>query len=186
MNTIDRDSDGLGPDFPGAVGNALLTVLLPTHYREAIIGDLIEQAEADVAPRDGAAAARRWFWRQAVVSASPLYARRTTTEVTMTRGKWITLVLLIVAGLVMALDPNVFSSSPLVIGLVVAAIAVPVVAGLISGNVHTLIGAAAISAVLLLTARLTSGLEIRWYAMAFMLFVILNLGRIFQRRLESA
>lgn len=76
--------------------------------------------------------------------------------------------------------------TPLVVGLVVAPIVVPALAGLLSGNLHTLVGAAAVSAALLLAARLASGLEIRWYAMAFMLFVVLNLGRIFGWRLGNA
>ena len=86
----------------------------------------------------------------------------------------------------MALDPYVFSASPLVIGLVVLAITVPAAAGVISSNLYTLVGAAGVSALLLLAARLVSGLEIRWYAMAFMLFVILNLGRIFECSIRQA
>jgi hypothetical protein len=164
----------------------LLTLLLPTRCREELVGDLIEEAETVILPRDGAAAARRWFWRQAVASASPLWAHQSTKEIAMNRWKWMTLVLLLIAGPVMALDPNVFGSTPLVISLVVLAIAAPVVAGLVSGNLYTLAGAAVVSATLLLAARIVSGIEIRWYAMAFIFFVILRIGQIFERRLRTS
>lgn len=185
MNTA-KPADGFGPDFPHPLGKSLLTLLLPTRHREEVIGDLIEEAETVILPRDGVAAARSWFWRQALASASPLYGRQSEKEINMNRWKWLTLVLLLVAGSVMALDPNVFGSTPLVIALVVVAILVPVSAALVSGNIHTLAGSAAVSAFLLLSARLVSGIEIRWYAMAFMAFVILRLGRIFERRMASA
>lgn len=174
--------DGLGSGFPGALEKALLAVLLPTRHREEFVGDLIEEAETLVLPNKGPRAARRWFWRQVLASASPLYRHQSTREIHMSPWRWLTLMLLFVVGLVMALDPNVFSSTPSVIALVVLAITIPAVAGLVSGNLNTLISATAASALLLLAARLVSGLEIRWYAMAFMLFVILNLGRGFERR----
>jgi len=186
MTTDNRENSPIESGVPGAVGNAVLTLLLPSRHREAIVGDLIEEAETLVLPRDGSAAARRWFWRQAIASASPLYHRQTTREVLVSGWRWLTLMLLFIAGLIMALDPYVFTASPPVIALVILAITVPAAAGMVSSNLYTLVGAAGTSALLLLAARLVSGLEIRWYAMAFMLFVILNLGRICERRLGSA
>lgn len=183
MTTIDRKSGGLGPGFPGPVGNAVLILLLPTRHRDALVGDLIEEAETHFLPRNGAGAARRWFWRQAVASASPLYRSQSTKAVSVSGWKWTTLMLLFIAGLIMALDPYVFTASPQVVALVVLAITIPAAAGMVSSNLYTLVGATGVSALLLLVARLVSGLEIRWYAMAFMFFVILNLGRIFERRL---
>ena len=186
MTATDRIDADLGSDFPGPVGRAVLTLLLPTRHREAMIGDLIEEAETVVLARDGAAAARRWFWRQARAAASPGCRRQSPREGVVGGWEWVSLMVLFIAGLIMALDPYVFSASPFVIALVVLAITVPAATGVVSSNVYTLAGAAGVSALLLLAARLVSGLEIRWYAMAFMLFVILNLGRIFERRLGDA
>jgi hypothetical protein len=186
MTNSTSPENGLGARFPSPSGRALLALLLPTRRREELVGDLIEEAETVILPREGAATARRWFWKQAVSSASPLWAHQSTQEINMNRWKWLTLVLLLVAGPLMALDPNVFGSTPFVIGLVAAAIAVPVVAGLLSGNLYTLAGAAVVSATLLLAARLVSGIEIRWYAMAFIFFVILRIGQIFERRLSTS
>jgi ABC-type antimicrobial peptide transport system permease subunit len=86
----------------------------------------------------------------------------------------------------MALDPNVFRSSPETITLVVLAILVPTLAGLFSGNIKTLAGAGLCSAVLLLVARVTSGIEIRWYAMAWILFVILAFNWFYEHRFKRA
>jgi hypothetical protein len=181
-----RNPDILGPGFPTALEQLLLVLLLPSRHREAIIGDLIEEAESEPLPPGGPRTARRWFWRQVLSSASPLFRRQSTREIQMTGWRWLTLMALFIVGLVMALDPYVFAAPPLVIGLVFLAITVPAAAGVVSSNLCTLVGATGISALLLLVARVASGLEIRWYAMAFMLFVILNLGRIFERQMRQA
>jgi hypothetical protein len=139
-----------------------------------------------VLPERSRRAARRWFWRQALASASPLYACRSTQEVTMNRWKWMTLVLILIAGPLMALDPSVLGGSPATIALVAFAILIPASAGLLSGNLRVLAGAAAVSGALLLAARLVSGIEIRWYAMAFILFVVLNGGWWLERRPSRA
>jgi hypothetical protein len=180
------DRDVLGDGFPGPLQRLVLALLLPSRHREVIVGDLIEEAGTDVLPQHGARAARRWFWRQALLSASPLYRHQSTREIHMTPWRWLTLMALFIVGLIMALDPYVFAASPLVLGLVFLAITIPAAAGVISSNLSTLVGATGVSALLLLAARIVSGLEIRWYAMAFMLFVILNLGRIFERRTSRA
>jgi hypothetical protein len=177
---------GLGASFPGPVARIVLRLLLPTSRREELVGDLIEEAETEVFPTTNHASARRWFWRQAVASASPLYFRRAANEFKRLRLMWLFIVLLLIAGPLMALDPNVFGAAPGVLTLVVLAILIPAAAGLVSGNVSVLAGSAVVSAVLLLAARLSSGIEIRWYAMAFMFFVILNLGRMLERRLSRA
>jgi len=177
---------GFGVDFPGPFAHLVLVSLLPTDRREELVGDLIEEAETIVVPQCGRRAARRWFWRQALVSASPLYARRSTRKVTMNRWKWMTLVLVLIAGPLMALDPSVLSASPPVIALVSFAILIPASAGLLSGNLRVLAGTAVFSGALLLAARLTSGIEIRWYAMAFIFFIVLKGGWWLERRLSSA
>jgi hypothetical protein len=99
--------------------------------------------------------------------------------------RWVFIVILLIAGPLMALDPSLLGASAGVVALVALAILVPAIAGLLSGNLRVLAGAAMISAVLLLAARLASGIEIRWYAMAFIFFVILNAGRLVGERLNK-
>jgi hypothetical protein len=159
---------------------------MPTGRREELIGDLIEEAETIVLPRSGRRAARRWFWRQALSSASPLYARRCTKEVDMNRWKWIVVALFLVAGPLMALDSDVLDGSAPIIGLVVLAIVIPAASGLLSGNLRVHAGAAMISTGLLFVARLASGIELRWYAMGYIFFIILAMSWGYERRLAAA
>jgi hypothetical protein len=182
MNDVHPSEPGLGEHFPGPVARLVLWLLLPTGRRDELVGDLIEEAETRVLPDSDPVAARRWFWRQAVASASPLYSRRAAKEATMFRWRWFFIVVLLIAGPLMALDPNVFGAAPGVLTLVAMAVLIPAATGLLSGNVHVLAGSAVVSAVLLLVSRLVSGIEIRWYAMAFVFFIILNLGRLFEKR----
>lgn len=185
MNAQTRPPESLGREFPGPLARAVLRFLVPAYRREEFVGDLIEEAETIVLPKAGARAARRWFWRQALGSASPLYRRRIHREVSMHRSRWLVVVVLPVFGLLMALDPNVFNASPATVALVILAILVPLAAGLVSGNLRALAGAALCSALLLLAARVVSGLEIRWYAMAYVLFIILVASWLYERRLAK-
>jgi len=181
MNKGTPDNQCFGLSFPGPLARVALCFLLPTRRREELVGDLIEEAETVILPTSGQQRARRWFWRQVLTSASPLYARRAAKEAQMLRWRWMFIVVLLIAGLLMALDASVFTAAPGVLCLVAMAIFVPAATGLISGNLRVLAGSAIASAILLLVARLTSGIEIRWYAMAFIFFVILNLGRVVEK-----
>lgn len=186
MNPTDVSSDTLGPDFPGPIARCLLRLLVPPGRREEFVGDLIEEAETVVLPRNGRKTARRWFWRQAVTSASPLYARHYHKEVEMNRTRWIAVALLLVVGPLMALDPNVFGASPGTVALVGLAILISALAGLVSGNLRVHAGAALTSALLLLAARVSSGIEIRWYAMAWIFFIILMVNWRYEHRLQRS
>lgn len=186
MNQTDTASVTLGPDFPGPMSRCLLSLLVPPGRREEFVGDLIEEAETVVLPRSGRRAAKRWFWRQALTSASPLYARHFHKGVEMNRARWIAIALLMVLGPLMALDPNVFGASPGTVALVVLAILIPTLACLVSGNLRVYAGAALASAVLLLAARVSSGIEIRWYAMAWIFFIILMVNWRIEHRLQSS
>jgi hypothetical protein len=186
MSPSTSADSGLGRGFPGPVALCALWLLMPTGHREELIGDLIEEAETIILPRDGRRAARRWFWRQAFLSASPLYCRRWAKEVDMNRWRWIVVALLLVAGPMMALDSNVLDGSALVVGTVALAIAIPAFTGLLSGNLRVHAGAAIISAVLLLGARMASGIELRWYAMGFIFFVILQINWRYERRFSRS
>lgn len=184
MNSNDNPSETLGPGFPGPIARCLLSLLVPPGRREEFVGDLIEEAETEVFPRSGREAARRWFWRQALMSASPLFARHYQKEVGMKRTRWIVVTLLLVAGPIMALDPNVFGASRWAISLVVLAIVIPAMVGLLSGNLRVYAGAAFFSALLLLAARISSGVELRWYAMAWIFFIILTANWLYEHRLQ--
>lgn len=184
MNANDNPPDTLGPDFPGPLARFFLALLIPPHRREEFVGDLIEEAETVVSPRGGRKEARRWFWRQALTSASPLYSHHYSKEVAMNRTRWIVVTLLLVVGPLMALDPNIFRASPVPIVLVALAILIPAAVGLVSGNLRVYAGAAMISALLLLAARISSGVELRWYAMAWIFFIVLMANWLYEHRLQ--
>ena len=186
MNSTDDFSAALGPDFPGPIALCLLGLLVPPGRRDEFVGDLIEEAETVVFPAGGRKAARRWFWRQAVTSASPLYARHYQKEIRMKRTRWIVVTLLLVLGPLMALDPNVFGASVGTVSLVVLAIVIPALVGLFSGNLRVYAGAAFLSAMLLLAARIASGVELRWYAMAWIFFIVLMANWLYEHRLQRA
>lgn len=186
MNTAETTRESLGSDFPGPFARFLLRLLVPSSRRDEFVGDLIEEAETIILPKHGHRAARRWFWRQAVMSASPLFARRCAKEVGMNRWRWIVVALLMLAGPLMALDPNVFQGPVAAIVLVGLAIAIPATSGLLSGNLKTHAGAAFSSAILLLAARLVSGIELRWYAMAWIFFIILAFNWIYEKKIADS
>jgi hypothetical protein len=182
MSGVPQQQDGLGAGFPGKGAQFLLRLLLPAGRREEFVGDLIEEAEIVVLPRRGRGAAWRWFWWQALTSASPMHARRCAREVGMNRQRWIIVVAILVLGPLMALDSGLSAASASVIGLVLLAVAIPAAAGLLSGNLRIHAATAAISTALLIMARLSSGIELRWYAMPWIFFMLLLMNRSYERR----
>jgi putative ABC transport system permease protein len=84
---------------PPRVARALLLAAAPPDDRWPLLDDLDEEF-ADIAARDGAACARRWYWAQALMSVPPLLAaraerafralkpHRTTTGDPMLRELW--------------------------------------------------------------------------------------------------
>jgi hypothetical protein len=64
-----------GPDVAPRLAVWLLRVSLAADVFETVSGDLEEIARLDVAPVEGARAARRWYWRQT----ASLLARRAIT-----------------------------------------------------------------------------------------------------------
>ncbi len=54
----------------------LLYWLLPKEMRESLIGDLVEECTTEIAPKFGAACARRWFWKQTCTSIGNAYVPR--------------------------------------------------------------------------------------------------------------
>jgi len=177
---------GLGSGFPGSGAQTVLRLLLPARRRDEFVGDLIEEAETVVLPRRGRDAALRWFWWQVFTSVSPMHARRCAREVSMNRQRWLVVATVLILGPLMAWDSGVFTAPPGVVVLVAMAVAVAAAAGLLSGNLRVLAGAAIISTVLLLIGRWSSGVELRWYAMPWIFFVILYMNWAYEHRVSSS
>jgi len=186
MNATDSTHDSLGSDFPGEGAQFLLRLLLPAGRREEFVGDLIEEAETVVLPRRGRGAARRWFWWQAATSASPMHVRRCARDIGMHRQRWIVVLAILIFGPMMAMDAGAHQASASVIAFVVAAIAIPAAAGLVSGNLRIHATAAIVSTLLLIVARLSSGVELRWYAIPWIFYILLNLNWRYERRIVSS
>ena len=182
---VSRDQ-GLGADFPGTGSRFLLKLLLPAGRREEFVGDLIEEAETDVLPRRGRRATLVWFWWQAATSASPMHVRRCAREVGMHRQRWIVVAAILILGPLMALDDGVNTAPPKIIALVAVAIAIPASAGLLSGNLRVHGVATLVSTVLLIVARLSSGVEFRWYAIPWILFTLLVMNWRYEHRIVSS
>jgi hypothetical protein len=173
MSEHHSDQRGLGADFPGGGARFLLRLLLPAGRRDEFVGDLIEEAETVVLPRSGHGAAVRWFWWQAATSASPMHARRCAREVGMHRQRWIIVVAILVFGPLMALDAGMANAPAKIIALVALAVAIPAATGLLSGNLRIQAVATLVSTALLVAARLSSGIEFRWYAIPWIFFTLL-------------
>ena len=185
MNAIDERQQGLGADFPGGCARSVLRLLIPSDRREEFVGDLIEEAETVVLPRSGRGAARRWFWWQALTSASPMHARRCARDVGMHRQRWIVVVAIMVLGSLMARDSDGFTTSASLLWFVAPAIAIPALAGLLSGNLRIHAAAAIASSVLLIAARLATGVEFRWYAIPWIFFILLVMNWRYEQRLQN-
>jgi hypothetical protein len=179
-------SAALGDRFPSLVAETLLKAVLPPDRRDEVVGDLIEETETVVLPRDGRRRALRWFWWQIVASAPRMLALRCTREVRMNRHRLLVAAVILVLGGLTAWDSGVAAAAPYVIGLVLLAIAVPVVACLLSGHRKVYLGAILVSATLLLAARMISGIELRWYAMAWLFLMALLIGWWFEQRTKRS
>jgi hypothetical protein len=187
MTEVEGRQEGLGAGFPGKRAQWLLRLLLPEGRREEFVGDLIEEAGTVVLPRRGRSAALRWFWWQAVTSASPMHVRRCAREVGMHRQRWIMVLAILVLGSIMAFDSGVTLASGGVIGLAVLPVAIPAAAGLLSGNLRIHAISALVSTAVLLGTRLWSGVEMRWYAMPWIFYMLLLMNWHFEhRRITSA
>jgi len=186
VSDIDAREHPLGAGFPGKGSLLVLRLLLPARRRDEFVGDLIEEAESDVLPRRGRGAALRWFWWQAVTSASPMHVRRCAREVGMHRQRWLVVVTILILGPLMALDADTHAAPANVIALVVVAIMIPAAAGLLSGNLRVHGVAALLSSALLFTARLLSDGELRWYSMPWIFFIVLLLNWRYEHKIVSS
>jgi hypothetical protein len=150
-----RRTDGEGLDAELRRVGRWLGPLVPSRLREAFLGDLAEEA-ADVARRDGPQAARRWMRGQALRSAPPLLINLLTREVRMTRNRWLGLSIALPMGLLQAWDSRVLDAGPLVMALVAAAIACPVLALVFTSHTGVYAAAEAVAIVLLLAAKVVT------------------------------
>jgi predicted permease len=73
-----------GPPSPPPLAQALVRLLAPPENRDFIATDLAEEFD-ELAATVGSAAARRWYWKQACLSAPPLIRQR-LSELIRTRG----------------------------------------------------------------------------------------------------
>jgi len=89
MSSTVVDKREIGAAFPGPVARLLLWLVLPADCREEFEGDLIEEAETFVLPKNGRRGALRWFWWQIATSAPSMLARRLNKEVGMYPQRWI-------------------------------------------------------------------------------------------------
>lgn len=163
----------LAREFPGPFALLVLRVLVPGEHREQVTGDLIEEAETLILPRHGLSAARSWFWWQVGASAWPLLVRHWTREIVRNPQRWLVAAAIVVMCTLMAIDGGLLTATTPAVVLAAVAIAIPAVAGLLSGNIAVYAAAALVSALLLMTARVLSPMELRWYAIAFMAFIVL-------------
>ncbi len=100
MSSTALDEREIGAAFPGPVARLLLRSFLPDDRREEFEGDLIEEAETIVLPRNGRRVALCWFWWQIAASAPSMLARRLNKEVGMYPQRWIgPAALLVIVGL---------------------------------------------------------------------------------------
>ena len=104
----------------------------------------------------------------------------------MHRQRWLVLIAIGILGPLMAWDSGVFAAPAGILALVALAVAIPAAAGMLSGNLRIHAAAAILSTVLLLAARLLSGIEIRWYAMPWIFFVLMLLNWRYEHRLLEA
>lgn len=159
-----------------------LKLAFPNQRREEFIGDLIEEAETVILPERGRQAALRWFWWQAAESIPPLLAQNLRRRIRTSGARWVVALAILTLGTLMAADSGLFARDLLIIASVMVAIAVPAVTGLISGNLITRTIGVVISMVMLITIREFTGVELRWYAMAWFFFILLG-GWRFERHL---
>ena len=92
---------------------------------------------------------------------------------------------IVIFGIAMAWDSGLRGAGPSALTLAWLGTLVPTTAGLLRPRLPALLVVSAASAVLLLAARIVSGAELRWYAMAFVFLVVLLVGEYYERRVRD-
>jgi hypothetical protein len=177
-----RRRQGLGSALDEITGR-LLALVVPTDLREPFVGDLMEEADGYIAPARGMWRARLWLWRQVLGSLPALLSRRDRTEGAMDVRLWkLIAVPMVLLAIAQAWDSGVFDASPLVVGLVLVAIALPVAAVFLTARLVMYVAALIAGFVLLLTARLVSSTPLPELFLVLIPFAVLALLTGWQRR----
>lgn len=134
----------------------ILAPLVPGDWRDMFIGDLLEEAQHFILPAQGPHRARRWLRWQIARSLPDLLRHRATQE-GWRRGRRLFLTLLLVGlGALQAWDSRVHHATPLVIGLVVVALASVACTILCGRRSSAWLAVIFVAPVLLIAARLLS------------------------------
>ncbi|MEO8192956.1 MAG: hypothetical protein ABI681_03825 [Gemmatimonadales bacterium] len=155
----------------------LMIEFLPDGYRDDMVGDLLEEASAVIAPRDGMPAARRWLRAQLMTSVPRMFALHfRQKEDGMKHARWIAAAAIVVVGVLQAWDSGILAAPPLIGAMVVIAIGIGI-AALFTENDAIRLGAAALVFVLLFAARIASPVRLPELTLVGLpVFLILVLG----------
>lgn len=156
----------------------LVIALLPDSCREAVVGDLVEEASTSIVPASGTPAARQWLKGQLVRSIPgmiSLHFRQKEND-EMKHAKWIAAAAIVLMGAVQAWDSGILAAPLLIGAIVVLAIALGV-AGVFVKHEGIQFGIAVFVLILLATARILSPVRLPELSLVGMpIFLILVLG----------
>jgi hypothetical protein len=96
-------------------------------------------------------------------------------------NRWLAGLAILVLGAGMAWDSGVFTAPPHVLVLVALAIVAPAIAALSSRSFRMNVGAVVLSTVLLIVARQSSDIQVRWYAMPFLFYMFFYMSWLYER-----
>jgi hypothetical protein len=134
----------------------VLAPLVPEEWRETFVGDLVEEARRFVLPSQGPHRARRWLRWQIARSLPRLLRHHATREARMIGMRLFFAMLLAGLGTLQAWDSQVHHATPLVIGLVAAALVLVAFTTLFARRRTLFLLAILAAPVLLVAARLLS------------------------------
>jgi hypothetical protein len=163
----------------------LLSLVVTEKLREPFVGDLVEEADGYIAPARGTWRARLWLWRQIFGSLPALVGQRRDSEGAMDMRMWRMIVVpMVLLAIAQAWDSGVFDASPLVIGMVMVAIALPVAAVFLTARLEIYVAALVFGFLVLLTARIVSSTPLPELFLALIPFAVVALLLGLQRRRE--
>lgn len=128
--------------------------LLPSAWREELLGDLIEELNGYIIPSRGAVRAKLWLYQQGASAIIAGLWHLLHRGGVMAKRRWLLSLLIGLLGVLQSLDSGVHHSSGWVLGLVALAVFLPVVGLLLDVGQPLWLGVA--SAVLLTAARAIS------------------------------
>ncbi len=164
-------------DLIGPVGRFLIASF-PDGCREAVAGDLIEEASSIVLPASGPVAAKRWL-RAQLVRTIPgmlsLHFRQKEND-DMKQAKWIAAGALVIIGAVQAWDSGVMAAPLWITAMVAVAIAIGV-AGVFVDHEGVRFGIGVAVLAILFAARMASPVNLPELSLVgFPIFIMLIFG----------